>query len=180
MSRLSLPAFREALSASALRQIQIVHLAIPAGALLFAVVTLALSTTRTAPQEASGIELVGTLSLVHAFVFLSTFPLALLLPRSLVARGLQQVREAERDEAQAGQRALNVLRAASIVRLALLEGAALLGVIVCLLGGLRGVDDRQPLVWLNLASTGVLLVVAALTFPSRGRLEELFREHARL
>lgn len=182
MSRPPLQAFRDALSAQALRQLQVVHLAIPAGALLFAGVTLLLAPLADPPaaELASKAELVRTLSLVHALMFLSLLPLALLLPRASVARGVQGLREQELPAPLAAQRALHLVRTASILRLALLEGAALFGVVVCLLAALDGLSSRQPLVWLNLGSTAVLLVASALCFPTRERLEALYREHAQL
>ncbi len=57
----------------------------------------------------------------------------------------------------------------------MLEAPALFGIVVCLVGSLNGQLHAEPIYWLNLASTVVLVLFVALSFPSRERLVDLFR-----
>ena len=70
------------------------------------------------------------------------------------------------------------LRGAWILRLALLEGSALFGIVVCLIGALDGTLREQPVFWLNAIPAILFLVFAAATFPTRDRLLERLREMA--
>ena len=68
----------------------------------------------------------------------------------------------------------NRLRAATIVRLALFEGCALFGTVICLLGVVLGAVAERPWIWGNAASTALFVGFTAATFPTAKRLE---REH---
>jgi len=64
---------------------------------------------------------------------------------------------------------------AYLMRAALLEGPAMFGVIVCLLGVLNGEIRTEPIYWFNLFSYCIFGVVTLWTFPTRERLETIFQ-----
>jgi hypothetical protein len=110
--------------------------------------------------EPGQVQLVTILSAVHAFMCLSCWTLGVLLfQRTLTSdvplRGGIMTR----------------VRAATILRLALFEGPALLGAVTCFLALQFGAARELPLVWLNAISTFVLLFMAVVTFPTRERVE---------
>jgi len=72
--------------------------------------------------------------------------------------------------------AVGRLRSAMILRLALFEGAAFLGITVCLLAMINGVLDAEPAYWLNLGSLALFAAFGILTFPKKERLIGWFEE----
>ena len=62
------------------------------------------------------------------------------------------------------------LRGAAILRLAMLEGCALFGVVICLLGVVLEAATQHPWIWANAASAALFLIFAVLTFPTAERL----------
>lgn len=152
-------------SVSALR---LLTLALTLGALSFLAVILFLHFTgpREPPQGDAG--LLVTLSLVHAAMLLASGVGAALLPRLLLARGEgAALRPAE---------AFGRVRAARLVRVVVLEGAALMGLAVCLVAVTSGHMRAQPVLWLNTLSTAVLLVAVLAGLPSREALTDDLRE----
>lgn len=133
-----------------MRQLQIIGFALVAGAVCFAVIAAALPflngsepIVEGGAPAAAAASIIGMLSLVHAALFASLLPAALILPQRVAGRN------------QAG------LQQSMIVRWAMLEGAALFGSVVVLLGGLEGRLPAEPIFYANLASTAafVMLVV---------------------
>lgn len=157
---------------SDLLTLQVLHVALPLGAITFAVVIGAMaalgfdgqggewtSGDASTPEEA--VSLLRTLSLAHLVLAVG---LALLLPKVLPRH---------RSGAEEHPRvALGRVRASYIIRLIVLEGAAMFGLTVCLVGVVRGVMVEHPVYWLNVASSLVLLAASVLAFPSRERVEE--------
>jgi hypothetical protein len=73
-----------------------------------------------------------------------------------------------------------LIQQATMLRLALLEGAALFGLVVCVIGVLGGVLHRYPLYWVNSVSALIMLGTVVATFPTRERLEQVFRDYIAL
>jgi hypothetical protein len=141
-----------------LRALQIIHLGLASGVLLFTALVVILTMQQPA-NPAADPTLARMLTLVHGVLFLT----ALLLSRILYHRLLPTP---DLDEAAQVAR----FRTARIVRLAVLEGAALFGLVTCLLLGQSGLIQAQPVYWLNLLSTGFFLAFIALTFPRQDPL----------
>jgi hypothetical protein len=71
---------------------------------------------------------------------------------------------------------LLIYQRAALVRLALLEGAALFGLVVCFLVAGSGQLRTDPLLALNALSALYLLLVAGASFPTEDRLRAKWRE----
>ena len=64
------------------------------------------------------------------------------------------------------------LRTALIVRIAIFEGTAFLGLIALMLSGIYGVLSSHPVYWLTSVPFFILLFLIALTFPNKTRLQQ--------
>lgn len=145
------------------RALGVLQAALGAGPLMFWAVIVAMSQLpelQGKTPEPGQAQLVTLLSAVHAFMCLSCWTLGVFLfQRTLTSdvplRGGIMTR----------------LRAATILRLALFEGPALLGAVTCFLALQLGAARELPLVWLNAISTFVLLFMVVVTFPTRERVE---------
>lgn len=149
------------------RALGILQAALGAGPVFFWVTVVVLSqlpATQGRTAEAEQVQFLTLLSAVHVFLCLSGWTLGwLLFQRTLAAPAA----------ARGGPMAR--LRAATILRLALFEGPALLGAVICLLAVQLGAAKELPLVWLNAISTFVLLFLVVVTFPTRDRVEQTLR-----
>ncbi|NLW83867.1 MAG: hypothetical protein GXY41_05615 [Phycisphaerae bacterium] len=63
---------------------------------------------------------------------------------------------------------------ATVIRLACFEGAAIFGLVLCLVGIQSGELARMPVYWVNLFSPVVFVLLVLATFPTRWRVETLF------
>ena len=69
-----------------------------------------------------------------------------------------------------------VLFSAHIIRAAVLEGSALFGTIICMLAYLEGAHRNPPVYWLNLCTYFCFAAFFVWAFPTKDRLESLFRK----
>ncbi|WP_457651357.1 hypothetical protein [Rhodocaloribacter sp.] len=167
-------AFRAALTPAAVRTLQVIYLAIAMGVALFAVVVVALFAWQTGDVEPTETQfsLVRFLTLAHVLVAATVY----LFAGALAYRKVLET-EAPDAGANAGEEALKRIRTAEIVRLALFEGTAMLGLVTCLVSAIFGVLREAPVYWLNLFSTFVLLGFVGRNFPTADRLEAVFRTY---
>lgn len=133
-----------------MRPLSVIGAGLVGGSVIFALIAIGLpflTGAETEPRsgdpggpDASVIDL---LSMVHAALFAAALPLAMVLPRRMASQagtGLQQT---------------------LIVRWAILEGPALFGSVVVLLGGLEGRLPGESLYYANLVSTAVFVLLVA-------------------
>jgi hypothetical protein len=149
------------------RGLQVLQVALGLGPVFFWVVIGVLAqapaATNATPAGSDPLQLIVLLSAVHAFMA----PTQWFLGTMLHGRALKA------NPTFAG------LRQATIVRLALFEAPALLGGVVCLLAVQMRVAGAAPWVWVNAASTLLLVGLVVGTFPSRERVERTLRDAAR-
>lgn len=150
------------LEQSHVRLVQVIYLTLMAGVIAFASVSLVLRTLgggtspTPAPMQGQGIDVILVAALC---VFVATGVMSMVIPRTIEAATRREWEGREQDEAAAAMLLLR-WRTQMILRGALLEGAALLGIAVYFLGG-SGI---------GLAIGGVNLVLMAMGFPSRAGL----------
>jgi hypothetical protein len=145
------------------RALAIVQLALAAGLVSFWGVVLFLSQAPANAERVAdegALQMIVTMSVAHAVMAPSMWTAGTFLFERTLARGAN----------------IGALRAATILRLALFEGAALFGTVICHLAIMLGVAREHPLVFLNAASTFVMLGLVITTFPTRERCERLLRE----
>jgi hypothetical protein len=176
-SRAGLAEFRNSLAPEFVRSLAIVQGAIGGGILVFALVVLWMSTTSSpGPVESSPVLalLMQILTLAHLVVAIVLFPLA----HIIFARILSP--ERLRKAAQSGPGSvLSLMRTAIVVRLALYEAVAFFGLMVCLVGAIRGILAVEPIYWVNGISAAVMLLFIVRTFPTKERLVALYEERSR-
>ncbi|WP_456426373.1 hypothetical protein [Rhodocaloribacter sp.] len=167
-------AFRAALTPAAVRTLQVIFITIATGVGLFAVVVVALFWSQTGEVEPTEtqVSLVRFLTLAHVLTAATVY----LFAGPLVYRKVLE-KEAPDAGAQGGEEVLKRIRTAEIVRLALFEGVAMLGLFACLMGAIFGVFREAPVYWLNLLSSFVLLGFVGRNFPTADRLEAVFRTY---
>lgn len=150
------------------RGARIIHLAMMMAFLLFVAIVFFVQTRQSSePAPADGSSFLTLLSLVNAGLAVVTFALAAVIPRQMLAR------TRPRNALQAFQLYL----AARIGRLALMEGGALFGAVVTLLGVLQGNLQAQPLYWLNLLPGLIFVAILSTTVPSRDRILDDLQHH---
>lgn len=183
---ISIEDFEAALDArQQVRAQQLTHIAISIGPVLFAgVVGYLHATTQPMPLPPGTIELLRVLSFTHIAVALGCWMAAFVIPALMLKPARLEAAMERPLVAPFGlgpaitdprEILLLAMSKAHLLRLALLEGPALFGLVICLLGAIRGGLHEHPVYWFNTGSTFVLVVVAALTFPTRDKLVEAFR-----
>ncbi len=177
--RVSKEEFRAALTPTTLRAMQMVQAALMMGVPSFLLVVLFFSSQHRspAPGESGDAGLLRMLSFAHLAVAGGCWAVApLLYGAQFGARALG--RSTAEEDGPAGNNAAGValfaIRRALILRLALLDGAALFGLVVCFLGAINGVLREQPVYWLNALSALIFLGFGVLSFPTRDRVEAIF------
>ena len=66
-------------------------------------------------------------------------------------------------------------RTTRIIQMAVLEGAALLGVVTCLLAVLFGVMADKPMYWANLTPAIIMVLISVTNFPTKSHLYGHFK-----
>jgi hypothetical protein len=161
--------FADALTRQNLQISRLVHAAIMTGPVLFLIAVLAFSVQLTGelPPAPSSFDLMNILSMVHGVLALLALLAAQFLSGTLFSPDrLKQDTESVTVEMQAAK-CVALQRAASIGRLAVLEGVSLFGLAVCFVGVTNRVIQAEPAYWFNAASTGLFLIYAASVFPTR-------------
>lgn len=163
---------------------QIVAIALLLGATLFLGIVLLLFFTE--PGDAVSAERAETntvplISLVHLCMACGSYITAYFLyqyfvnPKRLTtpktfSRFIQPMPEMSMEGMAGG-----LIYIGFIFRAALMEGTALFGLIVCLLGVLNGTIQNEPIYWLNLSSYVIFAGMILWTFPTKERLESIFQ-----
>ncbi|MEW6509885.1 MAG: hypothetical protein AB1428_02880 [Bacteroidota bacterium] len=169
--------FEEALTPAALQMTQIIQGALMAGPVVALIAIAAVGLSDQPHASGPGpMETVRTLTLVHAIVTVLAYLFAPYL--YLVTFDPKRLFNPRIDEPAEliAARCVGLQRSAIILRLAVLEGAAFMGVAVCLIGIMNGVFAVQPLFWFNLLSLLLMLAYSLFTFPSRERLINWFEQ----
>lgn len=176
--------FQQALTPARLREMRTVYIALGAGVLVFGFVIWNVSTVATGrmPTE-DDLGMMMILSIVHVVFALSVYAVSnfiynLQFRPSRLERTAQEGVYDPRSRRVIEDPAVNclmIIRVAAVIRLALLEGAAFFGLAICMIGVQRGVMRVEPAYWLNVLSSVVMLAFVAVAFPTKDRVEEIFR-----
>ena len=166
---------REPLSEEDIRGMQILNAAFIAGLLMFVGVTIFLYFTAAEPKVPQGgeasLEHLQILSIANAVVFILSSAAGFFIFRSRLA----PIAKACSDSPHASPiDFLGELRAAFILRLAMLEGPGLLGTVVCFFGVTGSEIHDHPIYWLNLLSPIAAITLLVVTFPTQEKFARLF------
>lgn len=163
----TLEQFREQLTPENLKSFQIIPIAVAMGVVVFYVVIFILGPGGESVPDMGTVDQVRWMTIGH---------FALSVIASFVAPMLYFKTLSGNDQAPAsGKEILGRMRSAEIVRLAVYDGVAFIGAIICFLAMQNGVMAQQPLYWLNGITTIILFLQIWRNFPTEDRLTNLFR-----
>jgi len=165
------PVTREQFSAyldnNQLKTLQIIYFALAIGASTFLFVIYFLYTQggdATAAEQSS----VPSMTIVHFAILIS----AIFLSRFIYEKMYSNI---PAEVMTSPQVIWQKMRAAHIVRLAVLEAPVFLGLVTCFIGVQDGFILQEPIYWINLTSLVVFLSFIALNFPNHERVMQEFR-----
>jgi hypothetical protein len=160
-SRFSRSELEAAVDARVLLQARVLQVAFTLAPLLFFLVVTGIA---TAPHFGGGLsdDALTVLSMIDAGLLFVALGFGFVLLTRLVESALER--------AASPAQAIAAVSRISLLRLALLEGSALFGIVVVLLAGTAGRLVTRPALWWNAMPLLVLIVVSLATLPSRERL----------
>ena len=174
--------FQKALTKKNLFTVKILGVAHLLGATVFLGIILFMY-SQESPAQIPKQKILPILSIVHICMAPIIYGAVFLLTRlffsqkSFAKTGKTPLKHLGTNEDTLELRALFVIRTSYILRLAALEGVALFGLITCLVGVQNGEIYDEPIYWLNLFSYVVFTATTLWTFPTKDRLEIIFRRH---
>jgi hypothetical protein len=166
-----------ALDPSSLRLTRMIQGGLAAGVLTFLLVTVFLAVTVEKGAVPQGmIDAVTVLSAAHVVLAFAAVSVGRIVFNSRFSPDRMAAVFEVGDSGQRGTALAGVFRAAVIVRLALLEAAALFGLVILLVAAFNHVLAEVPEFWGNGLSAAAFIVYALVTFPTRSRVELVLRE----
>jgi hypothetical protein len=169
--QVTLEQFREVLTPVNVRTTQIINVALGIGVMsFFLVIVYFYFRLQGSGGESPGDDsLLQVLSMVHIAFAVIAFTAGMILYGVVI--------NLFRKSPLAGtaEGCLRIIRMATIVRLALMEGAAFFGLVVCLFGAVEGLLEEFPVYWLNALSSLAMVAFIVVTFPTRDGLEQTFQ-----
>ena len=175
--------FKKALTPQHLWTFRIIYLALLSGVTVFLGIILLLAYSQSqSNQSANSQDILPILTTVHIILALTAYFVSFIVfrlltnPVRLRKITLPAAMPSGRQISTPEQMYLVTVFTASIIRAALFEGSALFGLIICLMGALDGSIQRYPVYWLNLFSFVIMAGMMIYTFPSRTKLEDLFKK----
>lgn len=185
LSEVNSAEFEIALTPESIRTSQLIYSALMLGVMAFVTAVLLTYNYRDTSQEIhDATDLVNLLSIAHIVMALGAYGAAKFLydtqfkPEHLASALRRELRDAwgKNIAVSPAEKCVALIRTASIIRLALLEGAAFFGLMTCMVGVTSGVMSSHPEYWLNLVTTAIMTYFTYATFPTRERLLQIFEE----
>lgn len=182
-SHLTTTEFRAALTPATIRTGMIIQTALASGAVLFfgAIMLVAFSPDHASPTEESLQVLIPLTAVSVVFLVTALVVGSMLYHSRFSESNLQNALsvnvigpDGRPHDATLAERAVNVIRTAMLIRTALLEGASFFGLAGMMIAATNGSLFTIPWVWVNVVPLVVLIAFVVLTFPTPGRLEEIF------
>jgi hypothetical protein len=183
---LSSTEFATHLTPGQLRTGMIIQVALVLGSLSFLMVVLLLTFTgRQQPANPGLLDMLTTFTIANLIAFVVFAGIGNLLYRSrLRPARLQSEFEGESPDRRGNlvggalvDKVIGIIRSAMILRTALLEAAAFLGLMVLMFAATEGVLLSTQWLWLNLIPVAGLCIFVASTFPTAGRLQHIYETH---
>ncbi len=184
LSEVSLSDFKQALTEGSVRVLQIIFLALAAGILVFGFAIILLVSHRApAVVDSSLLSIMNTMSILNiAFAAVAIAAGKFISDRQFSEANLAgAVTKSFRNKAGASldlspaQRCLAVIRIAFILRVALMEMAAYLGLAVTMMAAVNGIGAIEPAYFMNAATTLPVLAYILINFPTAEKIEEVFK-----
>jgi hypothetical protein len=174
--------FQKAITSQILLTFCVIYIALLSGVTLFLGILLVMAYSKSPDETAKSQDILSLLTIVHIVIASSCYLVSFIVFRFLTnpAR-LRKIKSSVvlspgRQSSALEQQYLAAIFSAHIVRAGFFEGPALLGLIICLIGVLDGCIQQHPIYWLNLFSFVVMAGMMIHTFPTKVKLEDLFKK----
>lgn len=170
--RLTKEDLRRELNANDLRVTLIIQLALTAGPIMFFAVILYLNYgiyAQSPPPPTSDLSVTMMLLHVTAFLTLGAIAAAYIVP-SMMLKPAMLKKKAGSDQPVRWMTFLH--RTLTIIRLAILEGAALLGLVVLIIASMGRFLDDNPVLWFAIVPMVIHVVASLLTLPTKSSVVE--------
>ncbi len=170
--------FQKALTPKNVRVLQIIYGVLGIGVLFFVLLIFFLYATVRGEPNLEMIGYLTTISGLHLVLLAIILPLSRYIPDrfSRYAARAWDTQSGNLKSLTPAEKYLLSFRTSRLFRLALLEGVAFFGLIICYLAVVNMILQAYPVYWLNLISTLIFEVYIIKDFPSREKLEQIFRE----
>jgi hypothetical protein len=174
--------FQKVLTPQSIRVLQVIFAALATGVFIFTLIAVSGYFIFQNNYQAADPSMIRIMTGIHFIIF----PVIFYISKYLYDHLFQSTRFSQLPDLSSGDRQhlpltlaenlLAMIRSSSIVRLALLEVPAMFGLTICFMAAIQGVLQQYPFYWINMVSTLVFEVIIYIEFPSRQKLEALFRE----
>ena len=174
--------FQKVLTPQSIRVLQVIFAALATGVFIFALIAISGFFIFQKDYQTPDPSVIRILTIVHFIIFLVIFYISKYLYDHLFqSNRFSQLPEVTSVNYQnlpmsLAENLLAMIRSSSIVRMALLEVPAMFGLTICFMGSLQGVLQQYPVYWINMISAVVFEMIIYIEFPTRQKLEALFRE----
>lgn len=163
--------FNDVLTDANVRQVQIIQAALGFGIVMFATVVVVLFYMNPAATDETDSGFMWTLTLMQFAIGFPMFGMSFALYRRKLSRAVLGTDKRIRSP----EDIFHALRQALIFRLAFMEGAALYGLVVCMVGAINGTIHVYPVFWINLVGALGMLLFLSWSFPTKERLLEFYK-----
>lgn len=164
--------FEQTLSRQRQMSFSIVYVGLIMGIVTFAVIAFSIP-ANVQNSDQGGRSILLLLSGVHGLMALTIYTIApIIFQRQLSMERIS----ASASSAPMSERILGAIQTAHIIRMAMYEGTAMFGLVICLLTSLWGYSATDPELLLNGLSAHFFLIMAAATFPTKERLMNIFSD----
>lgn len=163
--------FKKAVTPDVVRQFRILWLGLSMGVVSFGLIIVFMDMTGS--REAGiNIDSIFSMSIAHGVTACILFPLSAIV-RDLILRkkNLEQTGKPVENTM-----ALALIRSAFIIRAAMMEGAAMFGLVVCFMAVTGGATEVNFMYWLNGLSTVIMLIYMVRELPSQERIVNAFTQ----
>lgn len=144
--------------------LKILHVALMSGVVMFLIVVVGVIPPNPDADAQQTIENMKVFTLVNGALALGAISMSFVITRArYVAMGSGYAEDPE----GGAQQFMGDLRGLHILRMAMLEGPALFGVVIVFLAKTGGALEAQPNLWLNLLTTLACLTIMAFLFPTQ-------------
>jgi hypothetical protein len=180
MKKISLADVQRVLTPQTVKSFQVIYFGIVSGATFLMGMILYLHFSGGEPQIASesSVAMVNRLTVMHfallvVLLFLSRYIPAFFVSERRIGSMMESLGSA--DNADVAASLVAVMRTAKIMEIAVIEGPAFFGMVICLMAVTNQVMAGHPLYWINSVSYLVLVYRIYTDFPTRERVLEAFR-----
>jgi hypothetical protein len=180
MRKITITDVQQVLTPQTVKSFQVIYFGIASGAtfLMGMILYLHFSGGESQMASESSVVMVNRLTMMHfallvALLFLSRYIPAFFVSEKRIGSMMKSMEAA--DNADVAASLVAVMRTAKIIEIAVIEGPAFFGMVICLMAVTNQVMSGHPLYWINTLSYLVLVYRIYTDFPTRERVLEAFR-----